>query len=462
MPNKLDVLIFYEHKLRDLPACCLLAYELNRRGYSVKISHNDAIGIWRYRIFSHPRITIGPGALLTEIGKGWRCIDNYTSFLKGGAEYYINLQAEQILSGNENIRYNVITTSEWIDRIYYICWGEKRRNQLIKCGVPPKKILVSGAIQLDFLSEPIKEFYESKEKIALKYHISSSKKWILYISSFALADMSQEELSWNASAGAAQSEDVSEYLSNLQTFSSESKHGRDAILKWFDQFLNKSANAVIIYRSHPGESIGEELISLSKRYPDNFILSGQEPLQQWILICDLIDIWLTTAVADIHFANRPCLLLCPFQSSNLFIPETINMKNVITDYDDFYRIHKELLFSGFNYQSPINVNRLVEYYGTTIGDAYIKISNLVEELMKNARGTAPTKFRLSVACIKHFIYQCMMSFFAFFKIRISSFCPVFRKRLVMRENQLIRNMDVFFSEDEKIFYRRILEGKWNA
>lgn len=458
----MDVLIFYEHKVRDLPACCLLAYELNRRGYSVKISHNDAIGIWRYRIFSHPRITIGPSALLTEIGKGWRCIDNYTSFLKGGAEYYINLQAEQILSDNENIRYNVITTSEWIDRIYYICWGEKRRNQLIKCGVPPKKILVSGAIQLDFLSEPIKEFYESKERIALKYHISSSKKWILYISSFALADMSQEELSWNASAGAAQSEDVSEYLSNLQTFSSESKHGRDVILKWFDQFLNKSANAVIIYRPHPGESIGEELISLSKRYPDNFILSGQEPLQQWILICDLIDIWITTAVADIHYANKPCLLLCPFYSSNLFVPETIDLNKVITDYSDFYRSHHKLSQSELNYLSPINVGRLEEYYGTTIGSTYIQIANLVEELMQKPNRIIHTKFRISAACIKHFIYQCMMSFFAFFKVRASSFCPFFRKKLIIRENQLIKNGDVFFSEDEKSFYQWIMEGKWNA
>ncbi len=46
--------------------------------------------------------------------------------------------------------YNIVKEPRFKDFIYYVCWGEWRKRQLLGEGIAEKQIWVSGAMQLDF------------------------------------------------------------------------------------------------------------------------------------------------------------------------------------------------------------------------------------------------------------------------------------------------------------------------
>ena len=57
--EELDFLFIYEHKVRELENLCLLKYELDRRGYKVKIVHiEDAEALKAMRPIYHAKVVV--------------------------------------------------------------------------------------------------------------------------------------------------------------------------------------------------------------------------------------------------------------------------------------------------------------------------------------------------------------------------------------------------------------------
>lgn len=73
--EELDFLFIYEHKVRELENLCLLKYELDRRGYRVKIVHiEDAEALKAMRPIYHTKVVEPWRVIRTALSSGIRKI----------------------------------------------------------------------------------------------------------------------------------------------------------------------------------------------------------------------------------------------------------------------------------------------------------------------------------------------------------------------------------------------------
>jgi len=301
----MDVLIFYEHKVREYPACCALRAELRHRGISSAICHNGGPGIWRHRIFSLPSIAIGPSALEVPLGEDWTCLNNYTDYLRGTVKHFINLQVEQVFPDGVEEQYSIVRAGPWRDRITYICWGDKRLRQLLRQGGPDEQIDVTGAIHLDFLSPPLAGCFYSRGDLAKLYGLDAGKRWVLFVSSYTYAGMTPENQEWIAKVLSRSGRE--DPAASIRAAVEISIRSRALTLDWFGSYLSKYGDAIFIYRPHPGERVSAQMEQMREKFPGRFVIISSEPLQNWILAADTVDLWISTAIVDLWKAKSPAV-----------------------------------------------------------------------------------------------------------------------------------------------------------
>ena len=449
----MDVLIFYEHKVREYPACCALKAELNRRDISAKICHNDGPGIWRYRIFSRPSIAIGPSALEVPLGKNWTCLNNYTDYLRGTVNYFVNLQVEQIFADDNTAEYSIIQDPEWRDRIIYICWGEKRKQQLLERGVPKDQIAVTGAIHLDFLSPPLSSCYYSREQLAGLYGLDMDKRWIVFVSSYTYADMLNEDREWLVQV--RKQSGCADPLPQIQEAIDRSTESRDLTLDWIDRYLSDDPDSIYIYRPHPGERVSAQMVRMTEKFMGQFVIISSETLQNWAIAADIVDVWISTAVVDLWKMKKPCFLIHPVPPPEGFVPSTMDCRAAIQTYESFEKVHRNG-WDAARDPAPWKEEELRNYYAESSAPAYRAVGDVIERLLREKRPAAmKSSFHLTSLASLHHIRQMALAFFAFFRIRPSRFMPIFRRKLRRLEDTALRDGDVFITDSEKEFHKKI-------
>lgn len=443
----MDVLIFYEHKVREYPACCALKAELERRGISARICHNGGPGIWRYRIFSHPSIAVGPSALEVRLGDNWTCLNNYTDYLRGTVRYFVNLQVEQVFPDDEAAGYSIVQNPEWWDRIIYICWGEKRRRQLLQRGVPEGQTVVAGAMHLDFLSPPLSGCYYSREQLSELYGIDAAKRWILFVSSYTYADMSDGDREWLMQV--RQHDGIADPLPQIQNAIERSTESRNLTLDWADRYLSDALDSIFIYRPHPSEQISPQMVRMTQKYTGRFVIISEEPLQNWLIVSDVVDLWVSTAIVDLWKIKKPCYLIHPIPPPEGFVPVTMDGGTAIQTYESFEKAHREERGSAQG-PFPWKEEEIGQYYAESPAPAYRAVGDVIERLLRSERPAAiKSVFHLSSLASLHHIRQMALAFFACFRIRPSRFMPVFRRKLRRLEDTAIRDGDVFLTGSER-------------
>ena len=444
-----EVLIIYEHKVREYFYCKLLQSELEARNIKVRICHHDYLDTWKYKLFSYPKIVIAPCALSTEIFSGFTVMNRYSDFLRGRAPFYINLQAEQLFR-EDGKDYNFLDDSEYDASLYYICWGEYRKKQLLELGVKEDHIAVVGAIHLDFLRPELQELYFSKKEIAICYGIDPLKRWGLFISSYTYAGMLEQDKRWCKEVMTSVNNSYDEGL--LEEKIRISNNSRTIMINWIERYL-ESCDDIYIYRIHPHERISKEMRELTERFPKRFLIVKEETLQQWILVSDYINIWISTAIIDVYLARKPCSIIWPVHPPEDIIPVTMDGVDIINSYEEFASRNRSVAFERF----PIEESKLDNYYNILDkSPAYLHIADFVQELLKKKSPICgKSKFDLKRVFSKHFVLQIYLSFFAKYKISLSKFCGIYREKLKEQEDMILRDGDITFTNLEKDFCKRI-------
>lgn len=131
--KKVDFLIRYEHKVRDLESIMLLRTELERRGYSVAFVCNYE---YERKIKYHPKVLVSPaiyndGNLLGDI-KNYGIIRKIANLLW---EQLIGVKDEESTSCS----HNVIGTGQ---KAITLCWGQQTQDRIVRGGVPKKMPLL--------------------------------------------------------------------------------------------------------------------------------------------------------------------------------------------------------------------------------------------------------------------------------------------------------------------------------
>lgn len=353
-----DVLILYEHKNREIENSALLAEELSYRGYKVRIE--SIYSPWKY--FLKPKLLVVPHLYNEE--QLIRFAKNI--WLKN--DKILSLQYEQVQpQGSENLNTDIHYPSGQAKYAHHIAWGDSQMERYLEGGLPPENLHKTGFISMDLLRKEFQSYLKSKEELASEFSIDSQKEWVLFISSFTMVNRSSEEI-----------KEYTKAWTDTPTFAELSNKSYPIIIDWLKRAAHDFPEKVFIYRPHPAEKFDKVLKALESRY-SNFRYIESYTMRQWVVVADLSLNWISTSIADLYFAKKPCYLLRPID-----IPRSIDM-GILSEVKKIESYAE--LFSTLN-QGVYNLmdsNMLLDFfYGGNNGRmSYLKTADVCEKLLSD-------------------------------------------------------------------------------
>lgn len=359
--NVYDFVILTEVKNREFETNCLLACELEMRGYKVKIIQSWEEAFYRHRPVN-ARVVVSWSMYNT------RTFDHIASHVRK-CNKMINMQREQLLSNgaaqnsSEKVFLGVHGKAK---QAAHLAWGEHTKRRLLSAyHVDAHNIALTGDITLDMYREEFYPLVMEKEELCKKYNLNKEKKIVLFISSFTLNDLPEkvfDDLN-------LQSDDV--------RLRRDSIHSRNMILKWFQRILPTFHDGIVVYRPHPAEKNNQDLSKMQDQY-SNFKVIGDEPIKQWIYISDKIYVWWSTSIKEIYASKKTCEILRPVDLGWKNEIQMLNKAQVTTNYEQFEKNFRRTM--PFPVESKVMEDFL---YIDEKEASYIKIANFFEEVLKS-------------------------------------------------------------------------------
>lgn len=358
--TEIDFLILVENVKRgELENACLLACELEKRGYTTKIRYYRNIN----RYFLKPKVVITPNCYSTNE------IINYGCFFRCKSIKIVNLQYEQVLSERgENTKLYTITGLA--KNAIHITWGNATRKRLEKKGISNENIAVTGHISMDLYDSKFNKLFLSKRELEQRYHIPTNKRWNLLASNFSYINDSV----FRAVKDNLPDVDLSEQRKKMI-------ESQKIILNWLEKAMDIYPDQIFIYRPHPSEEKTEKINRIQEKY-SNFYYISEFSIKQWIRYSDEIMVYYSTSIVDAYFSKvcshilRP-LKISPNEDSRLMV----NADKVETE-EAFLKIFVE----PSSYYSPIDKKLINDYYGeNNYYDSYKKIADICILLLTNSK-----------------------------------------------------------------------------
>lgn len=356
----MDFLFMCEIPTREEEAIVLICEELKKRGYSADYIYWDGMKK-KYRekvkVFVTNRVIT-----IDEIAR-------YIVPCVGFVEKVVNLRWEQIYYTlqQERERKDIERLCETSKTFNYFCWGPFYYDRLFAGGINSRYLHKCGNLKMDFLSDEVQNYFESREILFEKYGVDSSKKVVMFVSSFYLVNPTKEDFDRYAQrVGIRYANARMEFEKNTQA----------QILKWFEYILSNFDEYEIIYRPHPAMDENPKIYSLKDDYKSFHIISD-ESLQQWIKVVDIVCLINSTSITDCYFAKKRCLTLRPMQL--LQEDETVLFKSnkKITTMEEFvYELKNE---------NVINDSAMDEFFYKNEELSYIKWADELEKIIKNSQ-----------------------------------------------------------------------------
>lgn len=353
-----DIVIRYEHKVRELESIMLIKIEMERRGYSVAFTANyDYKNKKRYE----PKLIVSPaiyndGQLLTDINQ------------YGLKKKIANLLWEQVMGIAEeespNGAHNVVGTGQ---KVVTFCWGENTQRRLVAAGMPKNNAKIVGLINTDLLRGGFRKLLANKKQLAGRYGINFESRWNLFISSFAYCELDEIQKTLIKKVYG------DKYFKEFTTLSVKS---RNVLFSWFEAVLKKYPKDEFIYRPHPDEMAkSEELKRLSEKYP-NFHIIAELSLKHWCNAADKVYNWYSTGMIDAVVLNKPCRILRPFYISKEYDYRLFYDRNQIKSLQEFLDDYESL-----DKTNGLDCQIFTDYYYMPKRYAYVEICDVLEEML---------------------------------------------------------------------------------
>ena len=365
--QKIDVLICYEHKNRELESAARIAAILRLKGYSCEIKQlgwNEPFA----RLSYSPKVVVTP----------W-CYDD-SDFLKftcyKGANSHnsfsiINLHCEQI-AFNDAIDFCLPKGKA--KEVFHCCWGQYFENLLLELGVDPGLIYKTGSPRLDFFR---KEYTKTKEELANAYGLDCSKKWIIIVGNFS-------QMYWDAK----RIKDLSRRgIENAEESKNLSKESFLGIYNWVKKFLDEcenSSSVELIYRPHPSEQINSLLINLEKGSKSFHIISDLA-IREWYANSDLSLVWSSTSSVESSYAGTPVISLRPIEIPENKRFDLIEELDQIKTYEEFEKRIVDCYLGKKQNTNQAFLNSIEFYYGRKTIDASMNTANAIDEIICEQR-----------------------------------------------------------------------------
>lgn len=358
----MEFVLFYELMERELQNAYLLKAELNRRGHELHICDP-----FRMYNATKEKLDFEPDAILTPyLYEEWQ-LDTFKSLFNCKIKRIVNLQYEQIFSNNE---YELkLHTPDGINKnAIHLCWGKRMQDMLLKGGISKENAPIVGCLNIDMDLDRFESLYKTKEEVSVEYGLNKNKKWILFISSFGMVNLtSTRKEYYSVRHGKIQVEDRIKLEENT----------RKMLLEWIINYIAEN-ECEFIYRPHPSESVDEYIMDIENRY-SNFHIIKDGTVRSWIKVCDKIHIWYSTSISDIYFMKKDCSIIRPIDLLDHMHNDLLNTGKFTRTYEDFCEFNnldKEIEF-------PVPKEIIDEYFDVNEEKyAYEKICDLLEDIVK--------------------------------------------------------------------------------
>jgi hypothetical protein len=247
------------------------------------------------------------------------------------------------------------------------------QKRLVAAGVPEHNAPVAGCVMMDFLREGFAGYYDDKESLCARHGLDAKRPLWLYISSFGYASMPEDEV-----------RELSDMAgTDFSEFARVNRESMAETLRWFEQYLTGHPEVQLVYRRHPSEWNSPALLELEARLP-NFHVIFEDSVKQWIVAADTITIWMSSAIAEVYFAQKSCHILRPQPIPHEFDPVIYKDAAYVTSYERFCDAagHQNPPF-------PIAPDVIDAYFDEDASaPAYKRMADLLENILKNPpRGT---------------------------------------------------------------------------
>ena len=363
LTEDVDFLFIYEVKQREIDSICLLGAWLENKGYKV-----GYINSWDSMYHRHTEYSTKVAVISSC------CTSGAYSYFTGHSRHFekaINLQWEQVrmnFSLNSKVQIAADFRGQALET-RHVCWGENNRQFLHeRYGVPLEMLRVCGYLPLDFYREELRDATEKRETLFARYGLDPSKQTLLFISSFADAGKPESEIE-------LQEGDPQENLDKRNVQATNQK----IILDWFRKLCKEDVNVQIIYRPHPAEASNPNILQIAREIP-NFHVIGQESIRNWIVNCDILCNWQSTAMIEMYAAKKKTLILRPQPIPYLFsmpIFEEGHFK-AVTTYDELIAGIREE-----NPEFPVDTDILLQFYSITDRPVYERLGQYLIDTMND-------------------------------------------------------------------------------
>lgn len=355
----LDYLILYEHVVREYESLLLLQTELRRRGYSVEIRQLLDRKKLRYFTWKKPKVLVSSNLYDNE-GLNSHVYNNV-----GRCDKVVNLHWEQMLSDTQEAEpwFNFSGNAK---KCVQTCWGERTRQRLIDHGVPAQNAVVTGALMMDFLRPEFAGYFKTKQQLCSEFGLNPEQKLLLYISSFGYASMDDKEVQ-ELSQMAGQ---------DFTDFARVNRESMAATLDWFDRYLTRHPDDQLVYRRHPSEWNSPALLALAEKHA-NFHVIFEYSVRQWIVAADDILIWMSTAIAEVYFAQKGCHVVRPQPIPHEFDPVIYQGAAALTSYEAL-----EEALGAPHGSFPIAKEVIEGYFDPAPQPAYLRMADLLEQVLR--------------------------------------------------------------------------------
>ena len=359
-----DFLFVYEVKQRELDSICLLGAWLETKGYRVAYV-NTWDSMYNFRPEIRTKVAVIPACYTSGA---------YTFFTGQQAlrfEKVVDLQWEQVLI-------NMVTQSTvqtgWDFRgealeTRHVSWGENNvEYNHGRYGMGLDKMRVCGYLPLDFYREELRPATVSREELFARYGLDPAKKTVLFISSFAEAGKPESELELLDG-------DRDELMQNIRL----QEKSQEAILAWFRKLAQEDGSLQIVYRPHPAEADKPQFAESTKGVA-NFHVIGAESIRNWILNCDILCNWKSTAMIETYVSGKQTLILhpeeIPFNFSMPFFEK--GHYRAVTSYEELAAGIREE-----NAEYPIEKDKLLQFYSVTEQPAYERTGQFLIDTLED-------------------------------------------------------------------------------
>ena len=364
--KKVDFLFIYEVRNRELENICLLAAELEKRGYTTAF-----VNSW----YATSNLIPDYEAEVVVVSACYST-NTYTYFTKFATRFkkVVNMQWEQILHNGYVESPGTTSWDFWGEslRTRHICWGENTKNRLMtKFGVPEEFLKVCGCIPLDFYRSEFRSRFIPREKLFRDNGLDPEKTTMLFISSFSFTSLP-------LNTRPKSSVDFSDVHAKSVVDSQQ------AIASWMEKACKEYPDIQFIYRAHPAEAQAEFLLKL-ERENKNFFCLSKEPIKHWIMACDKIYNWTSTAAAEVYVSGKQSFVVEPVPLDHRVTYRLFENIDSIKTYDSF----KESLELPVDAPSqPIDDSLMDECYNQSDVPNYKRVADWMEETFAGTEYTS--------------------------------------------------------------------------